>query len=392
MGGCYAWKDPKRGQRFCKDVYSSRIRNAYEHSSTANVSSCNLTLMLIYSLIIFYFSITIPDDRNGTYIQALEQAALKDPQLIMAIVPNVNAERYSCIKKKCCVDRAVPSQVINHKTITPKQGKPSGIMSVATKVVIQMNAKLQGAPWMIDLPLKGLMTVGFDVCHSTKDSSKSYGAFIATMDLRSSSAFFSAVSQHMKGQELSNDIGLNMGKALKQYREIHGTLPVKILFYRDGVGDGQLHQVFENEVEHLRKTLDETYKNAGILDGCSLAYIVVTKRINTRYFLRQENPPPGTIIDDVITLPERYDFYLVSQSVRQGTVSPTSYNVIYDTMKLDADKIQMLTYKFCHLYYNWSGTTRVPAVCQYAHKLAYLVAESIHQVCSNRLEKQLYFL
>lgn len=265
-------------------------------------------------------------------------------------------------------------------------------MSVATKVVIQMNAKLQGAPWMIDLPLTGLMTVGFDVCHSARDSSKSYGALIATMDLKSSSAFFSAVSQHMKGQELSNDITLNMVKALQQFREIHGKLPAKILFFRDGVGDGQLHQVFENEVAHLTKKLDEIYKNAGVAGGCPLAYIVVTKRINTRFFSRQENPQPGTIVDDVITLPERYDFYLVSQSVRQGTVSPTSYNVIYDTMMLDADKIQMLAYKFCHLYYNWSGTTRVPAVCQYAHKLSFLVAQSIHQVCSNRLEKQLYFL
>ena len=27
----------------------------------------------------------------------------------------------------------------------------------------------------------------------------------------------------------------------------------------------------------------------------------------------------------------RYDFFLVSQSVRQGTVNPTSYNVIKDT-------------------------------------------------------------
>ena len=35
-------------------------------------------------------------------------------------------------------------------------------------------------------------------------------------------------------------------------------------------------------------------------------------------------------MDSVVTLPERYDFFLVSQSVRQGTVNPTSYNVIHD--------------------------------------------------------------
>jgi len=50
----------------------------------------------------------------------------------------------------------------------------------------------------------------------------------------------------------------------------------------------------------------------------------------------------------------RYDFFLVSQSVNQGTVTPTSYNVISDNLGLDPDKLQRLTYKLTHLYFNWS--------------------------------------
>lgn len=49
----------------------------------------------------------------------------------------------------------------------------------------------------------------------------------------------------------------------------------------------------------------------------------------------------------------RYDFFLVSQSVRQGTVTPTHFNVIFDTSGLRPDHMQRLTYKLCHLYYNW---------------------------------------
>uniref|UniRef100_A0A1B0G0Z7 Piwi domain-containing protein n=1 Tax=Glossina morsitans morsitans TaxID=37546 RepID=A0A1B0G0Z7_GLOMM len=131
---------------------------------------------------------------------------------------------------------------------------------------------------------------------------------------------------------------------------------------------------------------------ARVLPRCSMAFIIVSKRINTRYFVNKQNPVPGTVVNDVITLPERYVFFLVSQSVRQGTVSPTSYNVILDTMGFPADKIQILTYKMTHLYYNWSGTLRVAAVCQYAHKLAFLVAESIHRAPSAALDRQLYFL
>ena len=104
------------------------------------------------------------------------------------------------------------------------------------------------------------------------------------------------------------------------------------------------------------------------------------------------NPPPGTIIDNDITRPEWYDFFIVAQSVRQGTVTPTSYNVIYDTTGLKPDHVQRLTYKLCHLYYNWPGTVRVPAPCQYAHKLAFLTGQSLHAPVHPGLVDKLYFL
>ena len=98
------------------------------------------------------------------------------------------------------------------------------------------------------------------------------------------------------------------------------------------------------------------------------------------------------MVDDGVTLPHRFDFFLVSQSVRQGTVNPTSYNVLLNTTKFTPDIIQKMTYKMTHLYYNWSGTVRVPAVCQYAHKLAFLVGNSLHRSPSNDLKNVLHFL
>ena len=61
-----------------------------------------------------------------------------------------------------------------------------------------------------------------------------------------------------------------------------------------------------------------------------------------------------------VTNPVRYDFFLVSQSVRQGTVNPTSYNVVEDTSGLKPEHLQKLTYKLTLLYYNWPGTAYVP--------------------------------
>jgi hypothetical protein len=52
---------------------------------------------------------------------------------------------------------------------------------------------------------------------------------------------------------------------------------------------------------------------------------------------------------------DRYDFYLISQHVGQGTVTPTHYNVIEDTFKdWSPDKMQQVTYKLTHMYFNWS--------------------------------------
>lgn len=43
----------------------------------------------------------------------------------------------------------------------------TGVMSIATKVAIQLNCKIGGAPWAVPLPLAGLMVVGYDVCRDT---------------------------------------------------------------------------------------------------------------------------------------------------------------------------------------------------------------------------------
>lgn len=76
----------------------------------------------------------------------------------------------------------------------------------------------------------------------------------------------------------------------------------------------------------------------------------------------------------------------------QGTVSPTAYNIIFNNSGLNKDKLEILTFKFTHLYYNWSGTTRIPAISQYAKKLAFLTSQSLQAPVHENLERSLYFL
>lgn len=331
--------------------------------------------------------VELPDDQINSFLRALKENINPQLQMAVCILPSNRKDRYDAIKKLCCCEHPVPSQVILARTLSKKQM----LMSVATKIAIQLNCKLGGEVWGVAVPLKGLMVVGIDCYHDSAKKGRSIGGFIASMNQTLTRYYSRAVFQHSM-QELMDGLKMCMAAALKKYHEINGALPTRIVIYRDGVGDGQLSAVFEHEIPQLI----ECFKTAGTDYNPGCAVIVVKKRINSRFFdatgQNLANPPPGTVIDSAVTRPEWYDFFLVSQSVRQGTVTPTHYNIVWDSTGLKVDHFQRLTYKLCHLYYNWPGTIRVPAPCQYAHKLAFLVGQSLHKDPSLELADKLYFL
>lgn len=148
---------------------------------------------------------------------------------------------------------------------------------------------------------------------------------------------------------------------------------------------------FKSKLQKLREIAPSDYKPG-------FNFIVVQKRINTRLFSVKDsqfkNPMPGTIIDHGITRFAFKDFFLIPQNVNLGTVTPTHYVVLEESgdHALGPDAIQKLAYMLSHMYFNWPGTVRVPAPCQYAHKLVELVGENLHQVPSPKLADKLYYL
>ncbi|XP_043469025.1 piwi-like protein Siwi isoform X2 [Leptopilina heterotoma] len=330
--------------------------------------------------------VPLENDNPVAYVNMIENIMTKTvPQMIFCVVSSAAANRYSAIKQKCCVDRPVPSQVIKEATINRKNA-----LSIMTNVVIQMNCKIGGVPWKVALPSNDVMVIGFDVCHDTSKSGWDYGAMIASIN-GDCTRYYSAVSEHKKGDEICDTLAEHINKALESYKRLNGRLPGRIFMYRDGVGEGQLNAVYKVEVARIQGMIKRVYAENNTEVG-KLSYIIVTKRINSRYFLRQQNPNPGTVVDDVITDPDKYDFFMVSAKANVGTITPTYYNVIIDENKLRPEMLQRFTFKLTHLYFNTSKTVRVPAPCHYAHKLAFLVSQFIHQTPSEKLAELLYFL
>jgi len=121
------------------------------------------------------------------------------------------------------------------------------------------------------------------------------------------------------------------------------------MFYRDGCGDGQLPLVKNEEVPAVLLALKQAGEDLGVADYApKLTFTIVTKRVNMRFFVINGqslvNPLPGTVVDDVVTRPERFDFYMVPQFVNQGTVTPVNYNIIHDDNAFTPDQHHKLAF------------------------------------------------
>jgi len=257
--------------------------------------------------------------------------------------------------------------------------------------MFQMNCKLGGQLWRLDIPLPKTMVVGIDVCHDTLKGKRSVCGFTASLN-EHFTKYYSRVTFQDSKQEVIDGLKVCMDGALAKYWKLNNALPDRVIVFRDGVGDGMLQALMDHEVPQFYsafRTINEQYNPR-------LAVVVVKKRIHTRLFTKQGqdlvNPLPGTTADGGPTHKDWYDYFLVSQHVTQGTVTPTHYHVIVDDTGLRPDLMQTLTFKMCHLYYNWPGTIRVPAPCQYAHKIAFLVGQSIHIDPAEDLRDKLYYL
>ncbi|KAI3379092.1 hypothetical protein SNEBB_002778 [Seison nebaliae] len=306
--------------------------------------------------------------------------------LIFVLLPSRKKDLYDAVKNFCCVDIGVPSQCVLSKTVSNNRV----MRNVCTKVLVQMNCKIGGVGWGLKNPIDQSVFVGIDTYHD-KAARRSAAAIVMSYGPCFDN-FYSKVVFQTTGQELTSSIKQVLFEGIRHIRKTFRSPPQRIIIYRDGVSDGQLEQLHTIELPKIVESLhqlSEDYKPKVI-------FSVVKKAIGTKLFAggmnNVNNPPSGTVVDRGITREEWLDFYLVPQQANQGTINPTHINIIRDDCNIPIDRHQCLAYRLCHAYQNWTGAIRVPAPCQYAHKLAYLAGQSLHNQVHNNLQGKLYFL
>lgn len=244
----------------------------------------------------------------------------------------------------------------------------------------------------VDLNSKKVMLIGADVYHNTRDKRQSVIGFCSSLDSEFSKYFSRIRVQEKKGEEIMRSISNLIREAIEQYEKFNKFLPELIIFYRDGVGQGQIDDVRNIEISNILASFKEIKENY----APEFVEIVVTKRINDRFYVYNKNkeivnPPSGTLVNESV-VSNYFDFFLCAQNVTQGTCTPTHYNVIYNTSKLKEDQIERITYFQCFNYFNWMGAIRVPACAKYADLLAYSVGQILVKEPNEELCRKLYYL
>ncbi|UYV61644.1 AGO1 [Cordylochernes scorpioides] len=209
---------------------------------------------------------------------------------------------------------------------------------------------------------------------------------VGSMDAHPS-RYGATVCVQRRRQETIENLSNMVKELLIQFYRSTKFKPNRIIFYRDGISEGQFSMILAYELIAIREAclkLEADYKPG-------ITFIAVQKRHHTRLFCADKkdqsgngsNIPAGTTVDVGITHPTEFDFYLCSHPGVQkqycyhcyllsedGYLKTFPLPCTMDDNQFSSDEIQCLTYQLCHTYVRCTRSVSIPAPAYYAHLVA----------------------
>ncbi|KAF7332070.1 Argonaute-like protein [Mycena kentingensis (nom. inval.)] len=301
------------------------------------------------------------------------------PNLMVVVLPEGGNDIYTAVKHFGDITMGVATQCL--KSSKCFRAKPQYYANVCLKI----NVKLGGINTVPDPSSVSVLTdphnptivMGADIIHPApgSDGRPSFASLVGNVDSDTAKYIASSRVQTSR-QEMIEElqpmchhiIQMNM-----RYREMiekkpAGSLaPKRIIFFRDGVSEGQFKQVLEQELPLIKKAC------AALNVNPKITILVVGKRHHVRFFPQTErdadrsgNCRAGTVVDREISHPTEFDFYLQAHGGLLGTSRPAHYSVLYDENNFSADALQSLAFALCHVYARSTRSVSIPAPVYYA--------------------------
>ena len=291
-----------------------------------------------------------------------------------------NDKIYTQLKRHSLCRNGYVSQVVKAKSLQKK-----GIMSICSKILLQINAKLGGISYKTiqdkSINDRKIMVVGVDSSHV---KGKGTGvAMVATIN-DSFTNFYNKeeiIKEKNNKEQLQYCVRSFIDEAINVYKKENNEAPSNIIIYRQGVSLQQ-KEFLKTEIAEI----DFSLKTKNIL----YYYILVNTKTTFKFFEkagnRFSNPGSGLLVIDGVTNRNFFEFYIQPQEVTQGSATPTCFHVAYGDMNFP-EFIAKFTYDLCHIYSNWQGTVRIPNVIKAAEKLSKMTAKYTRSKLNEKLAK-----
>ncbi|VDO56863.1 unnamed protein product [Schistosoma margrebowiei] len=267
---------------------------------------------------------------------------------------------YPAIKRLSDLQIGIRTQCVRSRTLD----KPN----VFPNLLLKINGKLGGINWQIpDLIKNGdelIMVFGADVTHPapTQQIRKSVAAVIGSVspDLMRYGVVIRQQATTEKGnkaaREIIDDMRLIVKELLQLYlRNTNGRFPTRMIFYRDGVSEGQFENVLVEELAAIQRACSDVRPG----EEPAITYIVVQKRHHIRFKPSDPRRNSGDY------------YYFTYLRLIQGTSKPAHYHVLYDDSNWTSDALQMFTYHLCYAYMRCTRSVSYPAPTYYSHLAAF---------------------
>ena len=279
-----------------------------------------------------------------------------------------NDKMYAQLKKNSLVKNGYVSQVVKARSIQKK-----GAMSVCSKILLQLNAKLGGISYkaLMDKTVndRKLMAIGVDSSHIK--GKRTGVAMVATIN-NSFTDFFNKeeiIKEENNKEQLQYCVSTFIEEAITAYNKENKGMPKGIVIYRQGVSLQQ-KDYLKTEIAQI----DSACKAKNVL----YYYVLVNTKTTFKFFEKTNkgysNPSSGLLIVNGVTNRNFFEFYIQPQEVTQGSATPTCFHVAYGNLDFP-EMIPKFTFDLCHIYSNWQGTVRIPNVIKAAEKLSKMTAK-----------------
>lgn len=293
------------------------------------------------------------------------------PDLFICVLRVRGSNNYERLKKSADCRFAVLTQCVASTHVVKNQAQ------YHSNLCMKVNAKLGGTTSRIltsqpHFKAPGrTMVIGVDVSHASPGiNAPSMASMVMSMDPYAS-RYLAAVDTNNYRREMLTRTNLYVFfkrlrnpwfKSMKQP-------PEHVVYFRDGVSEGQFAFVLEQEVKDMKKILKEDW---GIEPKFTV--IVATKRHHVRFFPNERaagdkngNPLPGTLVERDVTHPHHWDFYLCSHVAIQGTARPVHYHVLSDEIGWKPEELQRMIYEQCYQYMRSTTPVSLHPAVYYAH-------------------------